>query len=79
MNEKRVPLQHDRNSTPGVVSEINEILAKEAYKEYSDQGHGDQSFERLHERGGFGCIEISALLYCRIKRLEGNPILWTAM
>jgi hypothetical protein len=49
---------------------IPKIIAREAYKEYADQGHGDQSFEQLHERGGFGAEEIAILLFDRIKRIE---------
>lgn len=47
-------------------------IAEEAYKEYVAQGHGGQSFTRLHERGGFGSAELSILLYARIKRLENS-------
>lgn len=48
---------------------IPEIIAREAYKEYADQGHGSQSFARLHERGGFSAAEIILHLYERIERL----------
>lgn len=49
---------------------IPKHLAEEAYKEYSAQGHSSQSFERLHQRGGFAVDELAQLLYERIKRLE---------
>lgn len=53
---------------------IPKMIAQEAYKEYVDQGHGGQSFDRLHERGGFSAEEIAMLLFDRIKRLEdGKP------
>jgi len=59
-----VPLQSDRT--------IPRVVAEEAYKEYVAQnGHG-QSFDRLHERGGFGAAELGILLYHRIKRLEAE-------
>lgn len=51
------------------IRKIPEIIAQEAYKEYADQGHGGQSFARLHERGGFSAVEIATLLYERIQRL----------
>lgn len=45
-------------------------LAAEAYKEYAAQYGTGQSFERLHERGGFGLDELAILLYERIRRIE---------
>jgi hypothetical protein len=60
-----VPMQGDFKRVP-------EIIAKEAYKEYADQGHGSQSFARLHERGGFSAGEIIMFLYERIKRLNAE-------
>jgi hypothetical protein len=51
---------------------IDRKIAEEAYKEYVAQGHGSQSFERLHERGGYGPIELAELLYQRIARLEAE-------
>ena len=59
-----MPLQND------VGRGVPRPIAEEAYKEYVEQ-HGDsQSFESLHERGGFGAVEMAVLLYIRIKRLE---------
>lgn len=58
---------------------ISERFARSAYVEYCAQGHGDQSFERLHERGGFGVTEIMLLLCERIQRLEtdaGYGVCW---
>ena len=69
-----VKLQHDGgHHYVGTVmpdTGLDEEVAREAYKEYAAQGHGDQSFELLHERGGFGCKELAQLLFERIKRLE---------
>lgn len=60
-----VPMQSDFRRVP-------EIIAQEAYKEYADQGHGSQSFARLHERGGFSAGEIIMLLYERIQRINAQ-------
>lgn len=49
---------------------IPRVIAEEAYKEYAAQGHGSQSFDRLHERGGFSTAELAILLFDRIKRIE---------
>ncbi|MBW5896051.1 hypothetical protein IM881_06200 [Pectobacterium brasiliense] len=54
------------------ATQIDEKYAREAYKEYSAQGHGSQSFELLHARGGFCYAELVVLLYQRIKRLEAG-------
>lgn len=67
-NMNRVPWQAN-NKLPNT---IDERIAREAYKEYSAQGHGAQSFERIHERGGFSLGEIIALLFTRCRRLECN-------
>lgn len=37
-------------------------IAEQAWEEYKRRGHGDQSLERVHERGGLCPIEIDALL-----------------
>ncbi|WAT10134.1 hypothetical protein [Rouxiella badensis] len=60
----KVPMQKPR------ANDVDELIAREAYKEYAAQGHGSQSFERLHERGGFCAMEIILLLYQRIQRIE---------
>ena len=60
-----VPMQGDFERIP-------EIIAREAYKEYADQGHGSQSFARLHERGGFSAGEIIMFLYERIQRMNAE-------
>lgn len=44
---------------PGTVAWSEHI---EAWDEYARRGHGDQSALRVHERGGFGYHEITALL-----------------
>lgn len=51
---------------------IPKEIAEAAYLEYCEQFGGSQSFERLHQRGGFGFSELSHLLYLRIKQLENN-------
>lgn len=63
-----VPMQGDFHKIP-------EVIAREAYQEYSDQGHGSQSFARLNERGGFSVGEIIMFLYERIQRMNavGKP------
>jgi len=61
---KKVPMQKP------IANDVDEPIAREAYKEYAAQGHGAQSFERLHEGGGFCAMEIIVLLYQRIKRIE---------
>jgi hypothetical protein len=63
-NGKRAPVQ-----TSGERTVAWEVSA-EAWKEYAAEGHGDQSHERLCQRGGFGVSELADLLYLRIKRLE---------
>lgn len=49
---------------------VNEEIAREAYREYRDLYGDSQSFEELHERGGFFVTEIIAFLYMRCRRLE---------
>jgi hypothetical protein len=51
---------------------IPKVIAEEGYKEYAAQYGTSQSFERLHERGGFGAEELCILLYERIKRIESG-------
>jgi hypothetical protein len=61
---RRAPVQtFQETSVPWEIS-------AEAWKEYAAQGHGNQSHERVCERGGWGVEELAALLYRRIKRLE---------
>lgn len=66
---ERVPMQN-----PGErrLNSIQRVIAEEAYKEYHAHWSA-QSFERLHERGGFGVEELVVFLYWRIKRLEEKP------
>lgn len=57
--DEMVPMQwgaHPRRSR------IRADIARLVYEEYANQGHGAQSFERLHERGGFGAGEMIMLL-----------------
>lgn len=49
---------------------VRKDWAEETYKEYSHQYGTRQSFERLHERGGFGIEEMIMLLVQRCQRLE---------
>lgn len=62
----RLPLQIDR--TGGVPRWI----AEHGYREYVRKYGRSQSFDRLHERGGFGHIELLTLLAERIERLEAT-------
>lgn len=66
--KEQVPWQTHERLKPTITRQI----AEEAYKEYSAQYGTDQSFDRLHERGGFGVSEIIFLLFDRCKRLEGK-------
>ena len=43
---------------------VPEAVARAAYEVYHHM-HSSQSFERLHERGGFGVGELVAFLYAR--------------
>ncbi|CAI1526727.1 Uncharacterised protein [Serratia quinivorans] len=61
----KVPVQKPAFNT------IDSDIAREAYKEYVAQTGNDQSFERIHQRGGFCWAELAVLLYARLKRLEG--------
>ena len=51
---------------------ISEPIARLAYEEYANQGHGRQSFDRLHERGGFSTLEIVWLLADLVERTRDN-------
>ncbi|MBH2533853.1 hypothetical protein [Serratia bockelmannii] len=62
----KVPVQRPMAST------VDADIARAAYEEYVVQCGDGQSFERLHQRGGFCWAELAALLYARIKRLEGE-------
>ncbi|RYC43112.1 hypothetical protein [Pectobacterium zantedeschiae] len=62
----KVPVQKPSST------QIDEEYSRGAYKEYSAQGHGSQSFEFVHARGGFCYMELVVLLYQRIKRLEAG-------
>lgn len=62
---KRFPLLLDlefRQEHEHWLQWIPWAIAKQAYKEYVRRGHGDQSLERVAERGGFSPEEIDALL-----------------
>jgi hypothetical protein len=62
---KRFPLLLDwsfRRKHPTWLQWIPWAIAEQAYKEYKRRGHGDQSLERVAERGGFSPEEIDALM-----------------
>ena len=59
---------HDRR-----MQYVREDVARWVYREYEAQGHGSQSFDRLHERGGFGVGELVVLLVERLSRFEEAP------
>lgn len=69
MDEKMVPVQgHQRVSPDGVhpqvflpAGQVPESVARLAYEIYAIR-HGNQSFERLHERGGFDWAELIGCL-----------------
>lgn len=61
---RTVPIQ--KHTAP---SQIPEDWAREIYEEYHTRFPG-QSFERLHQRGGFGIEEALMLLVERCKRLS---------
>lgn len=56
--------RNDRDRRP----KLPEDIARLAYEEYANQGHGNQSFDRLHERGGFGVSEVICLLADLVER-----------
>lgn len=62
--EQRMPMQHTHPPMRG----IPEPIARLAYEEYANQGNQEQSFERLHDRGGFSDVEIIGLLADLIER-----------
>lgn len=49
-------------------TDMPEPIARLAYEEYANQGHGDQSFEHIHQRGGFSMGEYVALLADLVER-----------
>lgn len=46
----------------GIRASIPRIVAEAAWEGYAADGHGSQSCERLHERGGFGLSELGYYL-----------------
>jgi hypothetical protein len=65
MNNK-VPMMKPSAST------VDEDIARMAYEEYAAKYGTSQSFEQLHQRGGFCAMEIITFLYARIQRLESS-------
>lgn len=55
----RMPVQ-DRSQRK--IRSVPRALAEAAYEGYAFAGHSRQSFERLHERGGFGMWEVAYYL-----------------
>lgn len=52
---------------------VQERVARLAYAEYERQYGSQQSFVRLHERGGFGMAELIELLANSLVRLGAEP------
>jgi hypothetical protein len=59
-DERVAPVQDDRNSVTR-LSAIPWGLHELLWRVYADHGHGNQSAERLAERGGFGRFELGML------------------
>lgn len=69
---KRVPVQG--RVCGSTRPTIPEGVARLAYEEYAHNYGTSQSFERLHERGGFGTDELIGLLADPIEReRKGRP------
>lgn len=67
-NQKFAPLQVAPLRTPdGKRYQIPWWIHLKAWEQYARLGHGDQSAERVAERGGFGLEEILIML------AGGNP------
>ena len=62
----RVPMQVKLER--GRLPTLPEPIARLVYEQYAYQFGTEQSFERLHERGGFGHREVIALLADLIER-----------
>jgi hypothetical protein len=58
---KSVPVQMEQDAV------LPEGIARLAYEEYA-HSNGDQSYERLHERCGFGWAEVAYLLADALER-----------
>lgn len=54
---------------PAIIRGLPESILLLAHEEYAAQGHS-QSFERIQERGGFGVMEVIALLADHLERLK---------
>lgn len=68
--EPKVPVQIGTEGSYRRFSRLPEALVRLAHEEYAR--HHDQSFERLHERGGFGLIEIIMLLADNVNYWKGQ-------
>lgn len=55
MSDRTAPIDGWRSNVPWSVHE-------RAWRRYAALGHGDQSAERVAERGGFGWAELCVLL-----------------
>lgn len=60
------------SSEPNPLRRVSEQIARMAFVEYEHQHGYCQSFEMLHERGGFSASELVELLASRIERLDGR-------
>jgi len=56
---RQFPIQRSNGYPVGFVPWA---VAEQAYEQYVRLGHGEQSLERLAERGGFGWSELTLLL-----------------
>jgi hypothetical protein len=60
-DERVAPVQDNRRGATVKLSGIPWGLHEMLWRVYADHGHGDQSAERLAERGGFGRGELGML------------------
>lgn len=71
--QDRLPIQMHGSNTDGYwrvmlhgvdgkVSSVARIVAEAAWEGYAADGHGGQSCEKLHQRGGFGLSELGYYL-----------------
>lgn len=64
MTGKRLPYQGKPLSMRGAIAKgtIPAIVGEATWQGYAECGHGSQSCERVHERGGFSLAEIGYFL-----------------
>jgi hypothetical protein len=65
-DEKRADVQGDYYLPKGTIGRYPGTVAwsehEEAWAQYARDGHGGQSAQRIHDRGGYGYSEITKLL-----------------